>query len=160
LPLAATLATDDIEQAFCGEIAEHRTLYHGHTYTGNPLACAAALASLQLFEQHDLLAEVRRKAVWLAERLEVLRDRRQFPAVLDVRQCGLMVGIELGAEGGEATGFDPSRRLGHELCDACRAQGVLIRPLGNVVVLMPPLGISEPTLHQLADVVVEQISRM
>ncbi|MBI1374292.1 MAG: aminotransferase class III-fold pyridoxal phosphate-dependent enzyme [Phycisphaera sp.] len=168
LPLAATLCTDRIEAAFCGELAEHRTLYHGHTYTGNPLAAAAALASLELFDRNNLLKQVNHKAAMLAERLNTLRDRAKFPHVGDVRQRGLMVGIELtqgtgdrGQEtGNSATGFDPSRRLGYEVCDACRAHGVIIRPLGNVVVLMPPLAIAEDTLMQLADVVIEQIAAL
>ena len=159
LPLAATLCTDEIEQAFCGEIGEHKTLYHGHTYTGNPLGCAAALASLDLFDQHNLIAEVNRKAAMLAKLLEPLRDGRRFAMVGDVRQTGLMAGIELVASDGEsAIGFDPSRRLGYEVSDACRAQGVMIRPLGNVVVLMPPLAIRDKHLRKLADVVINAIS--
>ncbi len=160
LPLAATLATDEIEQAFCGELDEHRTLYHGHTYTGNPLACAAALASLELFERNDLLAEVRRKAALLRQWLEPLRDGRRYPRVVDVRQKGLMVGIELGSDGDGASGFDPSRPLGQALCRACRSRGVLIRPLGNVVVLMPPLAMTEPHLRELARVVVDELGKL
>ncbi|MBW2525813.1 MAG: adenosylmethionine--8-amino-7-oxononanoate transaminase [Deltaproteobacteria bacterium] len=160
LPLAATLATDRVEQAFCGELTEHRTLYHGHTYTGNPLACAAALASLDLFDQSGLLDAVRAKAERLRTALRPLRDARRYPHVIDVRQRGLMVGIELSADGSRATGFDPSRRLGYEVCDGCRAQGVIVRPLGNVVVLMPPLGIEPALLDRLAEVVVAQIGEL
>ena len=161
LPLAATLATDTIEQAFTGELHEHRTLYHGHTYTGNPLAAAAALASLDLFDQNDLLNATQRKAEWVAEQLDALRDGDRFPFVADVRQRGLMIGIELVPPGqAGATGFDPSRRLGYDIADACRARGVIVRPLGNVVVLMPPLAIEENNLKQLVDTVVSEIERL
>ena len=158
LPLAATLCTDAIEQAFTGEIYEHRTLYHGHTYTGNPLGCAAALASLDLFEARDLIREVNRKARLLADHLDPLRDAVRFANVGDVRQRGLMVGIELtpNATSG-ATGFDPSRRLGYEICNACRDRGVIVRPLGNVIVLMPPPAIEDQNLVRLAKVVIKAI---
>ncbi len=158
MPLAATLCTDEIAAAFEGELHEHRTLYHGHTYTGNPLACAAALASLELFDRNNLLDEVNRKAARLAEWLNPLRE---LPVVGDVRQKGLMAGIELVPPGGEAgVGFDPSRRLGYKMCDACRSRGVIVRPLGNVVVLMPPPAIRDEHLRQLAEAVVETIGEL
>ncbi|MAE62212.1 MAG: adenosylmethionine--8-amino-7-oxononanoate transaminase [Planctomycetaceae bacterium] len=159
LPLAATLATDTIEQAFTGEIHEHRTLYHGHTYTGNPLACAAALASLDLFESTNLIEHVNRKAELLAQHLNPLRDASRFPYVGDVRQRGLMAGIELTIPGTDgATGFDPSRRWGADICRACRDRGIIIRPLGNVIVLMPPLAIRDENLIYLTDTVVSVIA--
>ncbi len=161
LPLAATLATDEIEDAFTGELHEHRTLYHGHTYTGNPLAAAVALASLDLFEQNDLLTRTRQTADWVAQQLDALRDRDRYPYVADVRQRGLMIGIELVPPGQTgATGFDPSRRLGYDIADACRARGVIVRPLGNVVVLMPPLAIDENNLKQLVETVVSEIEHL
>jgi adenosylmethionine-8-amino-7-oxononanoate aminotransferase len=166
LPLAATLATEAIEQAFTGELHEHKTLYHGHTFTGNPLACAAALASLDLFDENNVLAEVNRKAELLRQMLTPLRE---LPEVSDVRQRGLMVGIELGGSSsdgasqmgdfGETTNRY-ARRIGHEVCAACRAHGVIVRPLGNVVVLMPPLAIQEKNLRRLAEVVVGEIAKL
>ncbi len=156
LPLAATICTDAVAGCFEGPLHEHRTLYHGHTYTGNPLASAAALASLDLFERNNLLEEVGYKASVLREALAPLRDPKRFPHVGDVRQRGLMVGVELVPETGETgTGFDPTRRLGHEVCAAARRKGVIVRPLGNVVILMPPLAIREENLRRLADAVVE-----
>lgn len=160
LPLAATLATDEIASAFEGELHEHRTLYHGHTYTGNPLAAAAAVASLDLFEKNELIEAVNRKAKRLGDWLNPLRDGERFPMVVDVRQRGLMVGIELAQNGQTGTGFDPSRRLGHAVCDVLRGEGILLRPLGNVVVLMPPLAISEDHLKMLAEKTVEAIARV
>lgn len=158
LPLAATLATDDIEAAFQGEPWEHRTLYHGHTYTGNPLACAAGLASLDLFEKNRVLENARRNADRIALRLTHLSDH---PNVFDVRQRGLMVGIELCAARpprGKLTHFDPRRRIGHEVCAACRPHGLIIRPLGNTLVLMPMPAMRPETLDRMLDIVIDVIS--
>ena len=146
LPLAATLATQRIFDAFLGEAWDGRTFFHGHTYTGNPLACAAALASLDLFERNDLLADVRRKAAVLAE---LLAPIKALPHVGDVRQQGLMVGIELVADKAGRQSFDPRRRVGAAVCDRVRRHGVIIRPLGDVVVVMPPLAMSEADLRSI-----------
>ncbi len=179
LPLAATLCTDEIEQAFTGEIHEHKTLYHGHTFTGNPLAAAAAIASINLFKQNNLIEEVIRKASLAAQLLNPLRDPEQFPHVTDVRQIGLMIGIQLqepiaktsdpdqsptvesnipgvGAVGG----FDPARRIGYEVADLARKQGVIIRPIGPVVILMPPLAISDQNLQKLITVTIDAIHQL
>lgn len=158
LPLAATIATDRVEQAFTGEVHEHRTLYHGHTFTGNPLASAVALRSLELFEENQLIADINRKAKRVADKLNVLRDPERYPAVGDVRQKGLMIGIELVPPGTTpGTGFDPSRQLGQQVCAAAREKGVFVRPLGNVVVIMPPLAIPDEDLEYLVDTVIESI---
>lgn len=154
LPLAATLCTDEIEQAFCGEPWENRTLYHGHTYTGNPLACAAAVASLDLFEKNDILARVRQHERILAKRLEGLRDH---PNVGDVRQRGVMVGIDLVASRRPRRRFDPARRLGQAVCMAARPRGLIIRPLGDTLVLMPMPGMRTETLERLLDIVIDTI---
>jgi adenosylmethionine-8-amino-7-oxononanoate aminotransferase len=135
LPLAATFATQRIFDAFLGDPSEGRTFYHGHTYTGNPLACAAALASLDLFKRNDVVRSVQEKSIALAEMLEPLKD---LPHVGDVRQKGFMVGIELVADKAARAPFDPKRRVGAEVCTKIRKHGVIVRPLGDVVVLMPP----------------------
>ena len=172
LPLAATLSTDAISQSFEGELHEMKTLYHGHTFTGNALGCAAALASIGLFESGELMNEVQRKAERLARALDPLRDHEKFAQVIDVRQRGLMVGIELGDKPGEGhdggtslgdfgeTSNRYARRIGYEVTDAARADGVLIRPLGNVVILMPPLAITDAHLDKLARVVIETIEAL
>lgn len=134
LPLAATLATDAVYEAFLAEPAEGKTFYHGHTYTGNPLACAAALASLALFERRNVLANVRKNEELLARRLTELRGHAH---VGDIRQKGIMVGIELVADRGSQAPFPPAARVGHRVVLAARELGVVIRPLGDVIVLMP-----------------------
>jgi adenosylmethionine-8-amino-7-oxononanoate aminotransferase len=143
LPLAATLATQKIFDAFLGEPHEGKTFFHGHTYTGNPLACAAALASIELFEKNDLVRSVQRKSADLAGMLENLRPLKHIG---DIRQKGFMVGIEL-------TGFRPNRRIGAEICAKIRRHGVILRPLGDVIVIMPPLAIGVTDLRKIVDAV-------
>lgn len=155
LPLAATLATDAVHDAFCGELDQKKSLYHGHTYTGNPLACAAALASLDLFNQTNLLAHINASAAIIRDRLAVLHDH---PHVWDIRQRGIMVGIELCRSrdaGGQP--FDFSRRTGAALCLAMREHGLVIRPLGDVLVLMPIPAMPHDVLHRMLDVVLDTL---
>lgn len=154
LPLAATLCTDEIEQAFCGETWEHKTLYHGHTYTGNALACAAALANLDLIEQRDTCANARHHAEHIAASLEALRDH---PNVGDVRQRGVMVGIDLVASRRPRTPFNPRFRVGHAVCAAARPKGLIIRPLGDTVIANPMPGMKSDTLQRMMQIVVETI---
>jgi adenosylmethionine-8-amino-7-oxononanoate aminotransferase len=137
--------------------SEGRTFYHGHTYTGNPLACAAALASLDLFERHDVVTGVQRKAAALAEMLEELKD---LPHVGDVRQKGFMVGIELVADKATRRPFDPQRRIGAEVCLNARRHGVIIRPLGDVIVLMPPLAMGDDDLGRLVRGVRDEVETL
>jgi adenosylmethionine-8-amino-7-oxononanoate aminotransferase len=148
LPLAATFATQKIFDAFLGEPSEGKTFFHGHTYTGNPLACAAALASLDLFEKKDLVAQVRRKSELLAEMLQELRPLRH---VKEIRQKGFMVGIEL-------KDVDPRRREGATVCTRVRKHGVILRPLGDVVVIMPPLAMEPEDLRTIVTAVKQEIA--
>src|SRR4051812_4875808 len=148
LPLAATLATQKIFDAFLGEPSDGRTFFHGHTYTGNPLACAAALASLDLFEKNDLVAQVAEKSKHLADLLAPLRELKQ---VGDIRQKGFMVGIDLVAEKSTKKPFDPKLRTGAAVCQRLRSHGVLLRPLGDVIVLMPPLTMEIEDLRTIVD---------
>jgi adenosylmethionine-8-amino-7-oxononanoate aminotransferase len=134
LPLAATLATDEVYDAFLDEPAQGKTFYHGHTYTGNPLACAAALASLELIERNHVLENVGRNAELMSRRLGALG---RHPHVGQVRQKGIMAGIELVAQKAGQQAFDPAARIGHRVVLAARERGVVLRPLGDVIVLMP-----------------------
>lgn len=138
LPLSATLATEAIFDLFTGSYAAHRTLYYGHTYTANPLACAVARASLRLFDEEDTLASARRLAATL-ERL-VTERVSGLPGVFEVRRRGVMTGIEL--RDGD-TPFEGARRVGRAVTLAARRRGVVVRPLGDVVVLNPPLVMSD-----------------
>ncbi len=147
LPLAATLATDEVYRAFLGPRAAMKTFFHGHTYTGNPLACAAAIACLELFDTDGTLENVRARSAQLRAGLARLKDR--LPWIREIRQRGLMCGIELGSPAGEA--LEPSSFTGARVCEAVRRHGVILRPLGDVVVLMPPLCISEAEMAQLVD---------
>ncbi len=146
LPLAATLATEAIYEAFKGEHTQYRTFFHGHSYTGNPLACAAAVASLKLVQAEGFLPRVREAAAHFAKRLAPLEE---LPHVGDIRQQGLMAGVEVVLDPATKAGFDPVMQTGAAVCMAARAHGVLIRPLGDVVVLMPPLVVSDDELDLL-----------
>jgi adenosylmethionine-8-amino-7-oxononanoate aminotransferase len=133
LPLAATLTTGRIYDAFLG--AADRAFYYGHSYTANPLGCAAALASLDVFEQEKTLAQLPEKTARLATGLADLKSRH--PLVHEIRQCGFIAGIELRRpDGGK---FPPGERFGEAICHAARAHGLLTRPILDTIVLMPPL---------------------
>jgi adenosylmethionine-8-amino-7-oxononanoate aminotransferase len=151
LPLAATLATEEIYQAFLGP---GRTFYHGHTYTGNPLACAVALASLDIFEQEHTLEKLQPRIAQLRLGLERLHA---LPMVADIRQCGLVAGIELADKKDLRSPFPPEKKIGVRVIKEARKRRVILRPLSDVIVLMPPLAISEQELALLLDVVQEAI---
>jgi adenosylmethionine---8-amino-7-oxononanoate aminotransferase len=136
LPLAATLTTGKIYDAFLG--AAGNAFYYGHSYTANPLGCAAALASLDVFEAERTLAHLPEKIAHLATSLATLQSRQ--PLIHEIRQCGLISGIELRRPDGEK--FPPSERFGEAVCLAARCHGLLTRPILDTVVLMPPLSSS------------------
>ena len=148
LPLAATLATQEVYDAFLGEYQEMKTFFHGHTFTGNPIACAAALASLDLFESEGLLTQLPYKIAYLEERLKALIDH---PYVGDVRQCGMIAGIELVRDKGAREPFPWEERVGVQVCHEARRNGLFLRPLGNVIVVFPPLSASLDELKFLMD---------
>ena len=154
LPLAATLATDTIYDAFLGEVQDLKTFYHGHTYTGNPVACAAALANLAVFEQEQVLKALQPKIILLKKKLKVFYNLRH---VGDVRQCGFMVGIELVEDRDSKRPYPLQKKIGQQVILGARRRGVIIRPLGDVIILMPPLSISARELETLVDVVYESV---
>jgi len=156
LPLAATLATDEVYQAFLGEYEEFKTFFHGHTYTGNPLAAAVGLASLDIFVQYRVLSGLAAKIEQLAGRLQKMAAH---PHVGDIRQRGLMVGLELVADKGSRESFPPARRTGHRVILAALQLGAILRPLGDVIVLMPPLCITPEELDTLCDITYEAIKQ-
>jgi adenosylmethionine-8-amino-7-oxononanoate aminotransferase len=147
LPLAATLASEPIFDAFLGEPHEYRAFYYGHTYTGNPLAASAALANLGLFRDERVIERMQPLIARMNEGLAVLFGGHQH--VADIRQTGLMVGIEVMEDPGSRTAY-PSRSLtGARIARAARNRGVAIRPLGDVIVMMPPLSITPNELDRL-----------
>jgi adenosylmethionine-8-amino-7-oxononanoate aminotransferase len=154
LPLAATLTTDEIYRAFLGRPEEGRTFFHGHTYTGNPLGAAVALASLELMESNRVLAEMPPRVECLRRHLERIAA---LPHVGDVRRKGLMAGIELVADRASKRPFPPAARVGAAVCSRAREHGAILRPLGDVVVLMPPLAIDLPLLDRLGQIVYDSI---
>ncbi|MBS2028941.1 MAG: adenosylmethionine--8-amino-7-oxononanoate transaminase [Deltaproteobacteria bacterium] len=157
LPLAATLATQKIFDAFRGPFESRRTFFHGHTYTGNPLACAAALANLALFDREHTLDHVRDLEPTMQRGLAAIAE---LPHVGDIRRRGMMIGIELVKERATKSEYDYATRMGHRVICEARERGVVIRPLGNVVVLMPPLSISSDELALLLDVTRASIERV
>jgi len=154
LPLAATLSTENIYSAFLGNYTEMKTFFHGHTYSGNPLGCAAAIASIELFESENVLGAAERKAAFLAQKLDSVRELEH---VGDVRQLGLMVGIELVQEKRARQPYTWDRRVGIRTVKEARARGVILRPLGNVIVLVPPFCITERQLTTLVEVTAASI---
>jgi adenosylmethionine-8-amino-7-oxononanoate aminotransferase len=149
LPLAATLATERVFEGFLGRFDQFRTFFHGHTYTGNPLACAAALATLKVFEDEQTLAALQPKIALLGTLLE--DSVAPLPAVAGIRRRGFMTGIQL-------TDFPLQERMGHQVTLAARARGAIVRPLGDVIVLMPPLSITHDELARLVAITAEAIA--
>lgn len=146
LPLAATLTTENIFDAFLGEYQDKKTFFHGHTYTGNPLATAAAIATLDLFRKENTLKKLQPKIEFLKRELEKFRSLEHIG---DIRQKGFMVGIELVKNRKTKEPYLWEEKIGIKVCRKAREYGVILRPLGNVIVLMPPLAISKPELKQL-----------
>jgi adenosylmethionine-8-amino-7-oxononanoate aminotransferase len=149
LPLAATLTTDEVFRAFLAPYGEKRTFFHGHTYTGNPLACAVACASLDLFASDRVLDRVNARAAQLAQLLA--SEIAPLAHVGEIRQRGLMIGIELVRDRATATPYAYEEAIGARVCADIRRRGVILRPLGPVVVLMPPLSITaDEVVHLVA----------
>jgi adenosylmethionine-8-amino-7-oxononanoate transaminase len=146
LPLAATLTTDRIYQAFLGEYHEFKTFFHGHTYTANPLACAAALANLRYFNEKRVLHRAQAQIKLLSQQLERFK---KLEHVGEIRQCGLMVGIELVKNKFTRESFLAEEQRGARVCREARKHGILIRPLGDVIVLMPPFCFTENDIKKL-----------
>jgi adenosylmethionine-8-amino-7-oxononanoate transaminase len=156
LPLAATLTTEKVYKAFLGAFESTRTFYHGHTFTGNQLACAAALANLELMEKEEFLANVEKSSQLLQEFLEPIIAH---PHVADVRLRGMMGGIELVKDKTHHIPYGYGEKMGYRVCAEAKKLGVLIRPLGNVIVLMPPLAITCKDLMRLIEVISLSIHR-
>jgi len=149
LPLAATLTTEAIYRGFLGDYAAKRTFFHGHSYTGNPLGCAAALANLETFRRERTLARLAPKIALF--RRELARLRR-LAHVGDIRQVGLVAGVELVKDRATRAPYPWAAQMGHRVCQDLRRRGVILRPLGNVIVLFPPLSVTLAELRRLVHV--------
>lgn len=154
LPLAATIVTDEIYEAFLGEYSDFKTFFHGHTYTGNPVCCAAAFASLELFEKERTLEELQNKIQLLKDGL---KDFKALAHVGDLRQKGFMVGIELVKDKKTKEPYPLEEKVGIRVIMEARRRKVVIRPLGNVIILMPPFSILPSELEMLLKAVYDSI---
>ncbi|MHB9155085.1 MAG: adenosylmethionine--8-amino-7-oxononanoate transaminase [Endomicrobiales bacterium] len=150
LPLAATLATEKVYRAFLGRHEEFKIFFHGHTYTANPLGCAAALASLELFRKERIIKKLPEKIAHLKKELSTLVP---LPCVGDIRQLGMMAGIELVKDRASRAEFHAGENIGARVCAAARPRGLIIRPLGAVLVLMPPLSITPREITKMISAV-------
>lgn len=157
LPLAATLTTDNVFNAFLGEHCEYKALFHGHTYTGNPLGCAAALANLRIFEKENTLEAIKPKIALLGKLLD---ESRGLNHAGDVRQTGLVAAIELVEDRRTKRPFDARLRIGHRVSMEARRRGLFIRPLGDIIVIMPPLSIRTNELRMMIRMINESIRKV
>lgn len=157
LPLAATLTTQKIFDGFLFDYKDQKTFFHGHTYTGNPLACTAALANLRIFKKEQTLKKLQPRIKYLAKGLKKFYN---LPSVGDLRQKGLMVGIELVKDRQTKEPYPWEEKIGVRVCQEARKHGVILRPLGNVIVLMPPLVISISELKTLLEAVYRAIRKV
>jgi adenosylmethionine---8-amino-7-oxononanoate aminotransferase len=148
LPLAATLTTDRVFDAFLGEYDELKTFFYGHSYSGNPLGCAAALANLEVFEEENTLEALKEKIALLHE---LLSDLRKLWNVTEIRQCGLMAGIEVGRESGGP--FPWQDQTGARVCIAARKYGLLTRPILDTILLIPPLCTTRSQLERATEAI-------
>lgn len=157
LPLAATLTTEKVYRAFLGEYKEKKTFFHGHTYTANPLGCAAALANLEIFRKEKVLKKLPEKIIFFRKELEKFHC---LIPVGDIRQVGLIAGIELVKDKITKEFFPDEEKIGINICQRCRSHGLILRPLGDIIVLMPPLSITFPQLKKMLAIVYREIKNV
>ncbi len=150
MPLAATLTTERVFEAFLGDYSERKTFFHGHSFTGNPMGCAAALGSLAVFEEERTLEKLQPKIALLAAELEKFRALKP---VVATRQCGFIGAVEVGP-------YPWETKAGIRVCERARELGVLTRPIGNVIVIMPPLCVTEEELRRICDVLRQAVKEV
>jgi adenosylmethionine-8-amino-7-oxononanoate aminotransferase len=157
LPLAATLTTDTVYSAFLADYADKKTFFHGHTYTGNPVACAAALANLSLYKKENIIDAMQPK---IRQFHDGLNKFSQLTHVGDIRQQGMMIGIELVKNKKTQTEYSWHDKTGIKVCNDLRSRGVILRPLGNVIVVMPPLSITKAEINLLLRLIYDSIKKV
>ncbi len=150
LPLSVVMTTDNVYNAFYCDYNEYKAFLHSHSYTGNPLACSAALATLEIFEQNDILGENEKKRIYIKDKLEIFLD---FPNVKEIRQQGMIAAIEL-------KGYEAQERIGLRIYEYALTQGVLLRPLGHIIYFMPPYTIGYDEIDKMIEVAYEGIKRL
>ena len=157
MPLAATLTTEEIYEGFLGTYEDFKTFFHGHSYTGNPLGCSVALANLEIFKKEKTLAKLQPKIKTMAR---LLQPMRQLPHVGDIRQRGFMAAIELVDDKKSKTPYPLEARIGHLVCGIARQRGLLLRPLGHILVLIPPFSTSLSELRLMIDILLSAIAQI
>ena len=157
MPLAATLTTEEIYKVFLGTYEDFKTFFHGHSYTGNPLGCAVALANLEVFRKEKTLARLQPKIKTMARLLQPLW---QLPHVGDIRQRGFMAATELVEDKKTGKPYPLETRMGHRVTAEARRHGLLLRPLGHIMVLMPPLSTDDKTLTRMVAILHQSIARV
>ena len=154
LPLSATITTNDIFETFLGEHEELKAFFHGHSYSGNPLACSAAIANLEIFEEEQTIKKAK-KVIEIFE--EELKEFSGLEHVSSVRNKGLMAGIDLKKNVKKNINYKYNERIGKKVCDIAKKDGVLIRPLGDTIVIMPPVSIKQKELKKLTRTIYKSI---
>ena len=157
MPLAATLTTDEINQAFLGKYEDFKTFFHGHSFTGNPLGCAVALANIEVFKKDKTLSRLQPKIKTMARLLQPLW---QLPHVGDIRQRGFMAAIELVEDKKTRKPYPLEARIGHRVCGIARQRGLLLRPLGNIIALIPPLSTTHDVIRRMVDILSDSIETL
>jgi adenosylmethionine-8-amino-7-oxononanoate aminotransferase len=155
MPLAATMAAQKIYDAFLGSYDERKTFFHGHTFTGHPLGCAAALENIRMMEENKTVESVEEKSQFLRDELVRFEN---LPHVGELRQLGLIVGIELVKNAETKEPFTPSLRTGHRVAMEARKNGLIVRPLGDVVALFPILAAENSDLKEMAGILYEAVA--
>jgi adenosylmethionine-8-amino-7-oxononanoate aminotransferase len=150
LALSVVMTTNDVYQAFYCDYNEYKAFLHSHSYTGNPLACAAALATLEIFEQNDVLGENEKKSHYIKEKLEKFTV---LSNVKEIRQQGMVTAVEL-------KGYEATERVGVKIYEYALTQGVLLRPLGHIIYFMPPYVISYEEIDKMIEVAYEGIKKV
>jgi adenosylmethionine-8-amino-7-oxononanoate aminotransferase len=150
MPLSVVLTSDEVYSAFYCEYSEYKAFLHSHSYTGNPLACSAALATLDIFAHNDILAQNRKKSQYIIEKLQQFT---KLDNVNSIRYQGMVFAIEL-------KGYNPEERIGLKVYEYALTQGVLLRPLGHIIYFMPPFVISYEEIDKMIDTAYEAIVKI
>ncbi|MGI0017368.1 MAG: aminotransferase class III-fold pyridoxal phosphate-dependent enzyme, partial [Nitrosotalea sp.] len=157
LPLAATLASKKIYDSFLGEYQDMKHFFHGHTFTGNPLACATALRNISLYKKYNLISKIKKRALQMESRIKEISS---LDIVGDVRHAGMLMGIELVSDKKKKTPISPTKKLPQKIFVEAKKHGIYQRTLGPIVMLVPPLAISEKELDFLLDGTIKTIKNV